>query len=86
MVSPLQAWGVTLIASVLTAFIWLVSAPIVSALYSATSGLLPEEAEGAAYMMRVQFIIFPIIICSLLVVWSFIVTTRRQPVVRGEWA
>ena len=64
---------------------WLISAPIVSAFFSATSSMLPEEAEGAAMTLRIQFIVFPIIIDCLLAVWAFLVTTRRQPVIQGGY-
>jgi len=87
MVSPIFAWTITLIAIVVTAMLWLVSAPIVSALFSSTSGLLPEEASGAVLTMRLEFITIPIIICIGFIVWAYLVTTRRQLVTRpGAWS
>jgi len=83
MVQPLTAWLIVIVAVSLSGVTWLISAPIVQALYSATSGMLPEEAEGVAMTLRIQFMIFPIIIDLLLVVWAYLVTTRRQAVVQG---
>jgi len=85
MVQPLTAWLIVIIAVSLSGVTWLISAPIVSALYSATSGMLPEEAEGVALTMRIEFMIIPIIIDVLLAVWAFLVTTRRQPVIQGGY-
>jgi hypothetical protein len=80
MVSPLVAWSVTLIAIVVTGLLWVVSAPIVSALYAATESGLTEEAQGAANTLRLQFITIPVILDVGLVLWAFLVTTRRQVV------
>jgi hypothetical protein len=65
--------------------VWLISAPIVQVLYSSTSAYLPEEAEGIALTLRLEFMIIPIIMDCLLAVWAFLVTTRRQPVVQGGY-
>jgi len=86
MVSPLVAWTVVLLAVSITALLWLGSAPIISALYTATSGQLSEQATGPAMMMRLEFIAIPIVIDVLFVIWAFLVTTRRQAVTTpGGW-
>jgi hypothetical protein len=36
--------------------------------------------------MRLEFMIAPIIIDCLFVVWAYLVTTRRQPVIQGGYA
>ena len=81
-VSPLLAWTVALMGIVITAMLWVVSAPIVTAFYNAMGSDLPEQAQGPSTTLRLQFIIFPVIICVGLVVWAFLVTTRRQVVTR----
>jgi hypothetical protein len=78
MVSPLRAWSLVIVAVVSTVMIWVVSAPIVTAFYGAANGLLSEEAEGPATTLRLEFIMLPIVICIGLVIWAFLVTTRRQ--------
>ena len=85
MVQPLTAWLIVIVAVSMSGAVWLVSAPIVSALYLATGSYLPEEAEGIAATMRIEFMIIPIIIDCLLAVWAFLVTTRRQPVIQGGY-
>jgi hypothetical protein len=85
MVQPLTAWLIVIIAVSFSGVTWLISAPIVQAFYSATSGMLPEEAEGIAMTMRIEFMIVPIIIDVLLAVWAYLVTTRRQPVIQGGY-
>ena len=78
MVSPLQAWSLVIIACSITFLLWIISAPFVAAFYTATNGKISDEAQGAANMMRIEFIIFPIAICIGLAVWAALVTTRRQ--------
>ena len=85
MVQPLTAWIIVIIAVSMSGATWLISAPIVQALYSATSDMLPEEAAGAAMTLRIQFMIIPIIMDCLLVVWAYLVTTRRQMVIQGGY-
>ncbi len=85
MTSPLTAWLIVLIAVCMSGITWLISAPIVSALYSSTADLLPEEAASAAMTLRIEFMIIPIIIDILLTVWAFLTTTKRQAVVQGGY-
>ena len=85
MTSPLTAWLIVVIAVSMSGATWLISAPIVQVLYSSTSGYLPEEAEGIALTLRLEFMIIPIIIDLLLTVWAYLVTTRRQAVIQGGW-
>ena len=87
MTSPLVAWAVVLLAVCITGMLWLASAPIISALYTATSGQISEQALGTAMMMRLEFIAIPIVIDVLFVIWAFLVTTRRQAVTTaGGWS
>ena len=85
MVQPLTAWLIVIIAVSMSGVAWLISAPIVSVFYSATADMLPEEAAGAALTMRIEFMVIPIIIDCLFVIWAFLVTTRRQPVIQGGY-
>jgi len=86
MATPFQAWAIVLIASSITFLIWIVSAPVISAMYTATSGQISDEAQGAANMMRLEFIVFPVIITVGLTIWAALVTTRRQAVTTpGGW-
>jgi hypothetical protein len=85
MVQPLTAWLIVVIAVSMSGAVWLISAPIVQTLYSATSSYLPEEAEGIAMTLRLEFMIIPIIMDCLLTVWAYLVTTRRQAVIQGGW-
>lgn len=63
----------------------MISAPIVQALMGATEGYVNEQAESVLYMTRLEFIAIPIVVDVLLVVWAFLVTTRRQQVVTGYY-
>jgi hypothetical protein len=85
MTSPLTAWLIVVVAVSMSGAAWLISAPIVQALYLATSSYLPEEAEGIAMTLRLEFMIIPIIIDCLLTVWAYLVTTRRQAVIQGGY-
>jgi hypothetical protein len=85
MVQPLTAWLIVIVAVSMSGAVWLIAAPIVSALYLATGSYLPEEAEGIAATMRLEFMIIPIIIDVLLAIWAFLMTTRRQAVVQGGY-
>ncbi len=85
-VTPLIAWAIVIIAYSITGMLFIAGEPIVSGVYNALYGDLPDQAVNTASMMRLLFYILPIALDLLLSLWAFLVTTRRQPVTRPiDW-
>lgn len=85
-VTPFVAWAIVLIAYSITGMLFIAGEPILTGLFSALYGQLPDQAVPIANTMRILFYVLPIALDLLLSLWAFLVTTRRQPVTKPiQW-